>query len=173
MDLKIALLLGLVVGLILVIVGPWLGPPLPVPAAEIVLEDAMGQWAIGLKPHSGLILAAATVLPRIWTSHAATSGLVSPLQPSIELAEATRNVVQRIVIEHTATAAPVSLGMTGVPNATAFPRILVEYAATVSLLAPVAKSELLAEDAQRVAHKLVIENAETVNIRTLEPLPSE
>ena len=174
MDLKIALLVGLVVGLIAAAIWLWPSPvPILVPTAEITVEDATGQWTIGLQESSDLILETAAVLPRIQIGHAATSSLVSPLQSSIELVEAASDVVPRILVEYASTASPNPLAETEDFTITTSPRILVEHAATVAPLTPVAESELLAKDAQRVAHKLVIENAETINIRTLEPLPSE
>lgn len=173
MDLKIALLAGLLIVAVLLFLPTKPFPLPPVLRLEIAIEDATWQWTIGLQGSSELILEAGAVLPRIRTDHAATSGLVSPLSPSTELDETTENVVPRIVVEHAATASPGSLEATAAPSVIVFARILVEHAATVAPLAPVAESELLEEVAQRVTHKLVIENAETVNTRTLEPLESE
>jgi len=173
MDLKIALLVGLVVGLILLIIGPWPSTaPILVPAAEIAIEDATWQWTIALQGSSDLILEAASALPRIRTGHAATASLVSPLAPSTELVEITANASPRIVVGHAATTSAISIGIEAAAIVTTDPRILVEPAATVLPLAPVAESELLAEDAQRVTRKLVIEDAETVDIHTLKPMPS-
>ena len=199
MDLKIALLVGLVVGLIAAAIWLWPSPvTILLPAAEIAMEDATGQWTVVLRPNSDLISDAATVLPRIRTGHAATSSLVSPLSPSRELNDVTANVASRIVVEHAATASSVSignvaaqsliasprvvvenaatvstvrLGITTAPSTIASPRVLVEHAATVIPIGPIDSSCGLQSDSARVSTKLLIENAEIVDTKPLEAMP--
>jgi len=172
MDLKIALLVGLVVGLIAAAIWLWPSPvPIPLSAAEIAVESATGQWTIRLRRSSDLISDAATVLPRIRTDHAATSSLISALSSSTELAEATRDVVQRIVVEHAATASSVSIGTTAAPSVIASPRVVVEHGATVIPIGPIGSSSGLQSDSAEVSTKLLIENAEVVNTRLLEAMP--
>ena len=174
MDLKIALLVGLVVGLIAAAIWLWPSPvPILVPTAEIAVEDATWQWTIELQGSSDLILEATAVRPRIRTGQAATSRLVSPLSPSTELGEATENVAPRIVVEHAATASSVPIGVTAAPSVIASPRILVEHAATVIVIRALGSSSGLQSDSARVSTKLLIENAEVVDIKLLEAMPPD
>ena len=173
MDVKIALLVGLVVGLIAVAIWLWPSPvPILIPAAEITVEDATGQWTVGLRRSTGLISDAATVLPRIRTDHAATASLVSLLLPSTELTDATAgNVAAHIVVEHAATASTLPLGVTTAPSEATSPRVLVEYASTATLIGPITTSSGLQSDSAKVSTKLLIENAEVVDTLLLEAMP--
>ena len=174
MDMKIALLVGLVVGLIAAAI--WLWPPPPsapilIPSAEITVEDETGQWTVALRPSADLVLITATVLPRIRVGHAATASLVSPLLPSSELVNATADVAVRIVVGHAATTSAISIGLVAAPSAIASPRVLVEHAAAASLIGPITTSPGLQSDSAKVSTKLLIENAEVVDTKLLEAMP--
>jgi len=172
MDMKIALLVGLVVGLIAAAVWLWPSPaPILVPTARISVEDATAQWAIGLKGNAALARNTSAVLPRIRTGHAATSSLVSPIHPSTGPDEVTDNVASRIVVEHAATASSVSIGTTAAPSVIASPRVLVEYAATVIPIGPIGNFSGLQSDSAKVLTKLLIEDAEIVDANLLEAMP--
>lgn len=174
MDLKIALLVGLAVGLIAAAIWLWPSPsPILVPAAQISVEDATAQWAIGLKGNGSLDQDTSVVLPRIQIGYAATSKLVSPLQPSTELGKDTKHAVQRILVEHVATAAIVSMVGSKAPTLSTAPRILVEHAATTLPIGPLRSSSELQSDGVQVLTKLLIENAEVVETKLLEAMPPD
>ena len=164
MDLKIALLVGLVVGLIAAAFLFWPSPvPIPFPAAEIAVEDAIAQWPIELQGSSDLVLETSAVLPRILTDHAATSSLVSPLQQA-----PTEDTTPRVLVEHAATVSFVPIGTQDRPTPNVSPRILVQHVATVLPIGTLSSSSGLQSDSAKVSTKVLIENAEVVNIRLLE-----
>jgi len=176
MDLKTALIVGLVVGLIAATLLLWPNgdTPIPlIPTVTISVNDATAQWTIGLQGSAVLDLEAASVSPRIQICHAATSSLAPPLQPATDLGKDSKLAVPRILVEHAATTAFVPMGSTDVPATTARPRILVEHAATTLPIGVLHSSSGLQSDSAKVSPKLLIEDAEIVDTTLLEAMPPD
>jgi len=176
MDLKTVLLVGVVVGLIAAAILLWPDDPAHtplIPTAKISVDNATAQWTIELKGSVVLDLEAASVSPRIQICHAATSDLISPLQPSTELGKDSKQAVPRILVEHAATTASVSIGSADVPATTAQPRILVEHAATTLPIGVLCSSSGLQSNSAKVMTKLLIEDAAVVSTTPLEAMPPD
>ena len=169
MNWKLLLLVGLaVVGLFLLLQDDDVSP-VSLPARKIAVEGAV-TLPVDLDVSEELLRAVQVEEARV-LSHGAATLSVLPLA-GVEGVE-TAVVRPRILVEGASVAGPVSAeDGSGVPSVVA-PRILVEHAAAVAILTSIEESTTLLQDAGRVAIKLIIENAGTVNIYALDPIPSE
>jgi len=163
-------------GLLLVGVAFFLLLPKPIlTAPSITIEDAKAHWVGGLVSSRQLVADTVDVSPRVLVEHAATLG-IQRLSPSSDLVKDGSEVLPRILVEYAATASPLLLDRSDALVAAVSdmaPRILVEHAVTVAYLSPVEGSEVLPQATQSASAKIIIEDAETIDLQRLEPIPSE
>lgn len=170
MNCKLLLLVGIAIAALLLLLPDNDDATLvPLPARKLVVEGAV-TLPIDLSVSEELLRAMQVEEARV-LSHGAATLSVFPLA-DVEGIE-TAPVRPRILVEGASVAGPVSPGGGSEVPSVGAPRILVEHAAAVATLASIEKSTALLQDVGRVAVKLIIENAETVNIYALGPLPSE
>jgi hypothetical protein len=172
MDLKILLAIGVAALVALLILCP--DPDEPGPLAPCREDVQIGEGAVAaaieLRCSQELEADAEVVLPRVHVHGAATAALIGELSACAELEDDASSVASRLLVSDAATVAPTFLSAPGEIPVAMPPRILVEWAATVTPTGPVRAPVDVPVD---TAARLLIENAETVWVESLSSIPSD